>query len=206
MGGSAKLTHRNFRRSEMRFETLCTTPQFGLFPYMPRHLVSKETDAYGSKEMHYQLGGSAWSKEATYCDNARGPHLAGTTEDVSWLRFIEALHESPGQSLNLFGVAFHDVASKKELKNRKNLVAQGNMLEDITRHAAGSQGYLIPDLKLQRRSWEFILPEVVQPLALGTVCDLAVMARPLGMMWKQSKPLDGTSGQRAMDTRSLLRP
>lgn len=175
----------------MRFETLCTTPQFGLFPYMPRHLVSKETDAYGSKEMHYQLDGSAWSKEATYCDTARGPHLAGTTENVSWLRFIEALHENSRQSLEIFGVAFHDVASKKELKNRKNLVAQGNILEDITRHASGSQGYLIPDLKLQKRSWEFILPEVVQPLALGTVCDLAVMARRLGMIWKQFEPLDG---------------
>lgn len=142
MAGSAKFTHRKFRWSEMRFETLCTTPQSGLFPYMPRHLVSKETDAYGSKEMHYQLDGSAGSKEATYCDTARGPHLAGTTENFSWLRFIEALHENSRQSLEIFGVAFHDVASKKELKNRKNLVAQGNMLEDITRHASGSQGYI----------------------------------------------------------------
>ncbi|KAF6231211.1 hypothetical protein HO173_010543 [Letharia columbiana] len=127
MGGSAKLTPRKFRWSEMRFETL--------------------------------------SKPCTRTNS--------------------------GQSLKLFGVAFHDVASKKELKNRKNLVAQGNILEDITRHAAGSQGYLIADLKLQKRSWGFVPPEVVRPLALGTVCDLAVMARPLGMIWKQSEPLDG---------------
>lgn len=191
MGGWARLTRRKFRWSEMRFETLYTTPQFGLFPYMPGQSVSKETDAYGTKEMHYQLDGSAWSREATYCETTRGPHLPGGTENVSWLRFIEALHTNSRESLKLFGVSFDDVASKKELRNRANLLAQEKILDDITHHAFGSQGYLIPDLKLQKRSWDFVPPEVVRPLASVTVCDLAVMARRLGMIWKQFEPLDG---------------
>ncbi|KAL9070462.1 MAG: hypothetical protein Q9161_004886 [Pseudevernia consocians] len=191
MGGWARLTHRKFRWSEMRFETLYTTPQFGLFPYMPGQSVSRETDAYGTEEMHYQLDGSAWSKEATYCETTRGPYLAGSTENVSWLRFIEALHRNSQESLKLFGISVDDNPLEIMLRNRTNLVAQGKILEEVTQHAFGSQGYLIPDLKLQRRSWDFVPPEVVRPLASVTVCDLAVMARRLGMIWKQFEPLNG---------------
>lgn len=191
MGRWAKLTHRRFRWSEMRFETLYTTPQFGLFPYMPGQSVSKETDAYGTKEMHYQIDGSAWSMQATYCETSRGPHLTGSTENVSWLRFIEALHRNTGESLKLFGVSFDGVATKKEPGDKKDLVTQHKILEDIAHYAVGSQGYLIPDLRLQRRSWDFVPPEVVRPLASVTVCDIAVMARRLGMIWKQFEPLEG---------------
>lgn len=191
MGGWAKLTHRRFRWSEMRFETLYTTPQFGLFPYMPGQSVSKETDAYGTKEMHYQIDGSAESLQATYCEITRVPHLAGSTEYVSWLRFIEALHRNTGESLKLFGVSFDGVATKKEPGDEKDLLTQHKILEDIAHNALGSQGYLIPDLKLQRRSWDFVPPEVVRPLASVTVCDIAVMARRLGMIWKQFDPLEG---------------
>lgn len=191
MGRWARLTHRKFRWSEMRFETLYTTPQFGLFPYTPGQSMSKETDAYGTKETHYQLDGSAWSKEATYCETTRGPHPVGGTENVSWLRFIEALHTNSRESLKLLGVSFDDAASKKELRNRATSVAQERILEDISRHAFGSQGYLIPDLKLQQRSWDFVPPEVVRPLASVTIGDLAILARRLGMIWKQFEPLDG---------------
>ena len=175
----------------MRFETLYTTPQFGLYSYMPGQSVSKETDEYGTKEMHYQLDGSAWSREATYCESTRGPHLTGGTENVSWLRFIEALHRNTGESLKLFGVSLDDIGSKKELGDRKGIATQEKILEDIAHRALGSQGYLIPDLKMQRRSWDFVPPEVVRPLASVTICDIAVMARRLGMIWKQFEPLEG---------------
>ena len=153
--------------------------------------MSKETDAYGTKETHYQLDGSDWSKEATYCETARGPHLAGGTENVSWLRFIEALHTNSRESLKLFGISFDGVASKQELRNRATLVTQKKILDDLSHHSVGSQGYLIPDLKLQRRSWDFVPPEVVRPLASVAIGDIAIMARRLGMIWKQFEPLDG---------------
>ena len=175
----------------MRFETLYTTPQFGLFPYMPDQSVSRETDAYGTKEMHYQLDASTWSKEATYCETTGGPHLAGGTENVSWLRFIEALHRNTGESLRLFGVSSDDVMLKRQLGVRALTVARQKILQDIGYHASGSQGYLIPELKMQRRSWDFVPPEVVRPLASVTVCDIGVMARRLGMLWKQFEPLEG---------------
>ena len=193
MGGWAKLTHRKFRWSEMRFETLYTTPQFGLFPYMPGQFVSTETDAYGTKEMRYQLDGSARAKEATYCEITLVPHLPGGTENVSWLRFIEALHDNSRQTLKAFGVSFDDVASNKELGSelKPNLAIQRKILEDINQPAFGSQHYIIPDLKLQRRSWDFVPPEVVRPLASVAIADLAVMTRRLGMQWKQFEPLEG---------------
>ena len=176
MGGWAKLTHRRFRWSEMRFETLYTTPQFGFSPYIPGRSVTQETDAYGPKEMHHQLDGFSWSKKATFCEPTRRLHFAGGTENVSWLRFIEALHRNTAESLRLFGVSYVDVPSKEELGHRNNLI-----LVDIARRASGSQGYMIPDLKMQRRSWDFVPPEVVRPLASVAISDIAVMARRLGM-------------------------
>lgn len=80
--------------------------------------------------MRYQLDGSAWSNEATYCETTRGPHLAGGTENVSWLRFIEALHRNMEDSLKLLRVSFEDVASKKELRDS----VSSSSRKDIGRH------------------------------------------------------------------------
>ncbi|TVY43401.1 hypothetical protein LOCC1_G004571 [Lachnellula occidentalis] len=53
-------------------------------------------------------------------------------------------------------------------------------------------GISLPALCFQERSWDFQLPDVVRPLAVCTVSDIAIMARRLGMRWKDFRPYDGS--------------
>ena len=83
MGEWAKMTYRRFRWSEMRFETLYTTPLFGL---------SYQNGYNSSRKSHsYFLDGALEAMEKkTYCRHSE--NLSVITSLVSWVRLIEALH------------------------------------------------------------------------------------------------------------------
>ncbi|TVY73570.1 hypothetical protein LSUE1_G006755 [Lachnellula suecica] len=49
----------------------------------------------------------------------------------------------------------------------------------------------IPALLFRERSWDFQPPDVVRPLAKTTLSDIAVIARRMGMKWKDFRPADG---------------
>ncbi|KAH8597676.1 hypothetical protein B0O99DRAFT_617935 [Bisporella sp. PMI_857] len=53
-------------------------------------------------------------------------------------------------------------------------------------------GISLPALIFRERSWDFQLPDVVLPLAICTVSDIAIIARRLGMRWKDFRPYDGS--------------
>ena len=147
MGGWAKMTHRHFRWSEMRFETLYTTPRFGL------------SDGFSVvKEPRYQLNGSALMMVKTHCEPYRNTSAIQTSL-VSWVNFMQALH----------------LTSKATLRC-------GNHLNEKA---------LLPDITIERRSWDFVPPEVVRPLAVVSISNIAILARRLGMLWRQFEPLDG---------------
>ena len=147
MGGWAKMTHRHFRWSEMRFETLYTTPRFGL------------SDSFDSvKHPRYPLNGSPLMMVKTHCEPYRNTS-ASITSLVSWVRFMQALHLTSNATLHC-GVYY---------KAR----------------------VLLPDVTIERRSWDFVPPEVVRPLAVVSISNIAILARRLGMMWRQFEPLDG---------------
>ena len=150
MGGWAKMTHRHFRWSEMRFETLYTTPRFGLSGIMDGH-----------KEQRYPLDGTALMIMKTYCDPYRSTSTS-TTSLVSWVRFMEALHLN-SRATRHRGFPFPVTSYMKRL----------------------------PDITIERRSWDFVPPEVVRPLAVVSISDIAILARRLGMIWRQFEPLDG---------------
>ena len=181
MGGWAKMTHRRFRWSEMRFETLYTTPRFGLSemvllfsstpgldrtlrfepPYTTPPLgLSKVVDSM--KEPRYQLNGEPDMMEKTHCEPYHYTS-ASTTSFVSWLRFMEALH-------------FYSSATFRH---------------GVRRHVHYRRGLLLPDITMERRSWDFVPPEVVRPLAVVSISNIAILARRLGMLWRQFDPLDG---------------
>ncbi|PMD13407.1 hypothetical protein NA56DRAFT_711985 [Hyaloscypha hepaticicola] len=48
-----------------------------------------------------------------------------------------------------------------------------------------------PAVTFEERSWDFQIPDIVRPLATITVCDLAIIARRMGMQWKDFRPVDG---------------
>lgn len=54
------------------------------------------------------------------------------------------------------------------------------------------QGQLVrPAIRLQERSWDFMSPDILRPVAVTTVSNIATMARRLGMSWKAFRPEDG---------------
>jgi hypothetical protein len=50
---------------------------------------------------------------------------------------------------------------------------------------------MIPVIQFVHKSWDFMPPEVVRPMASSTVSDIAIMARRLGMVWKNFDPGSG---------------
>lgn len=148
MGGWAKMTHRHFRWSEMRFETLYTTPRFNLSGMESR-----------GNERRYPLNGTPSMMSKTHCQSYRYSS-ASATSLVSWLKFMEALH------LNTHAT-FH-------------------------RGVSYALSWLsLPEITIEKRSWDFVPPEVVRPLAVVSISDIAILARRLGMIWRQFEPLDG---------------
>ena len=52
--------------------------------------------------------------------------------------------------------------------------------------------YAKPSITPAKRSWDFVPPEVVRPVATIVIGDVAIIARRLGMDWKQFDPLEGS--------------
>lgn len=141
------MTHRHFRWSEMRFETLYTTPRFGL------------SDSFDDvKEPRYALNGSPLMMVKTHCEPYRNTS-ASQTSLVSWVGFMQALHLTSSATLNC--------------------------------GAYYNQRILLPDVTIETRSWDFVPPEVVRPLAVVSISNIAILARRLGMIWRRFEPLDG---------------
>lgn len=61
----------------------------------------------------------------------------------------------------------------------------GNIVTDFIH---GQTTVSLPAVQLIRKSWDFMPPDVVRPMASTTVSDIAIMARRLGMVWKTFDP------------------
>lgn len=48
-----------------------------------------------------------------------------------------------------------------------------------------------PVVRFRERSWDFMPPDVVRHFASTTVSEIAIIARRLGMMWKEFRPTEG---------------
>jgi hypothetical protein len=49
----------------------------------------------------------------------------------------------------------------------------------------------LPAIVFREQSWDFQPPDVVRPLAKISLSDIAVLARRMGMTWKEFRPTDG---------------
>lgn len=65
-----------------------------------------------------------------------------------------------------------------------------HQIHESTMSYSGVAAYR-PAVTFEERSWDFQIPDIVRPLATITVCDLAIIARRLGMQWKDFRPVDG---------------
>lgn len=180
MGRWAKLTRRKFRWSELRFETIYTTPYFGLGSYAEPYNWAP-TRSWNTKTARCPLDGTLSSMETTFCKSSDVDH-GNSTELASWVKFIEALH------LNSRGTLKHAPEARLKVSSDTQMTT---FSASATSTLYAARSYRIFDVKFQQRSWDFVPPEVVRPLAMVDVSDIAVMVRRLGMIWKEFDPTEG---------------
>ena len=61
--------------------------------------------------------------------------------------------------------------------------SRAKVLDHAKNAARGWSGNpLTHDSRVKERSWDFVSPEVIEPLAVIAISDIAVMARHLGMV------------------------
>jgi len=87
-------------------------------------------------------------------------------EMVCWVPFLHWIHESTAASLQ-----------------------EQHRTDEYVEYPPS--GVRIPAVVLRERSWDFQPPDVIRPLARTTLSDIAVIARRMGMKWKDFRPSDG---------------
>ena len=191
MGGWAKLTHRRFRWSEMRFETLYTTPAFCI-AWAPTsmtkgpssagdfYLQSLDNTAHGN-DLVYVNGSNKSSNDAYFevTENVSNPY----SEVVSWVSLIGLLHANARDIWRRFKNQGGQVLTTDPTGIGAFAPPSSRLLPDGM--------HSVPALIPVTRSWDFVPPEVVRPLASVNICDIAILARRLGMSWRQFEPAEG---------------
>ena len=162
MGGWAKLTRRRFRWSELRFETLYTTPTFSVASYRQNFLIDVPGTTFVPGATF--VDGTTSSREKCYLTND-----FANADTVSWVQMLAALQA--------------DACALMQAMNRPRSQAF---------HPEPSPLCLsMPVVWPVQNSWDFVPPDVVRPLARSTICEVAILVRRLGMQWKEFDPSEG---------------
>lgn len=185
MGYWATRTRLRWRWREFRFETLFTTPEIFLTgngaPVKEGQILiigsddsrkltmsSAEEQVFSATGIYTHLvrGLYGYGREAT--KNTR-PNPRGKLEDSSdelacWHPLLHWIHNTTEASI---GNEHHPPLKRASFTVR------------------------LPALVFRERSWDFQPLDVTRPLAKSTVSDIAVIARRMGMRWKDFRPADG---------------
>ncbi|MCJ1402304.1 hypothetical protein MMC11_005524 [Xylographa trunciseda] len=191
MGDWAKMTRLRWRWSEFRLETLFTTPEIFL-----------SGDGVPIKEAQVTITGSLKSRKRTFMpsssltDEVDARSAANENTGVGALALLRIFYSLktitkfkwPGSGRNRLSHSPSD-----ELACWLPLLDQIHKTTQLS--SSGTNFTLanlrIPALVFRERSWDFQPPDVVRPLAKTTVADIAVIARRMGMRWKDFRPGDG---------------
>lgn len=188
MGEYGKKTRLHWRWREFRFETIYTTPEIFLVGHGSPSRVGQVllTDTKVSREKslvpddivafdeilpghhnqmsphHDELGKVGGKK--TRKSSQRTMTYRG--EQASWVPLLHWLHQKSGESLSPL---------------EKSEDPEGHVPFDRR----------LPAVIFRERSWDFHPPDIVRPLAKTTLSDIAIIARRMGMKWKDFRPSDG---------------
>ena len=162
MGPWAKRTRLRWRWGQFRFETLFTTPEIVLEPYYMDQNRHRIAVNKTNEQIEY-ISGSPASRINTMAVSLVVKN--NSDELACWLPFLESLHK------NELELHDHECYNFELPRERQQLVG--------------------PAVRFRERSWDFMPPDILRPLAITTVSHIAVMARRLGMSWLVFRPEDG---------------
>jgi len=175
MGKWATKTRRRWRWSEFRFETKFTTPYIHLRPVgVPTYITGIPNFAF--------ITGTAGSRHETCSEDdivEKAADTEGTDDVVSWLALLDRLHH------------LQDSFTDEKI----NVVVEKSMDTPYaalsTRVLPGFCGATCPAITFRTRSWDFMPPEIVRPVASSTIGDVIAITQRLGMGWRDIRPDDG---------------
>ncbi|KUJ22651.1 uncharacterized protein LY89DRAFT_306881 [Mollisia scopiformis] len=191
MGDYGRKTRLHFRWRELRFETLYTTPEIFLVGNGAPSRVGQVllTDSKDSREkslvhddgvQHDELlqgDGTDYQKIHPYSNHLieatpKKPRSTNKRKKIyrgemaSWVPLLNPIHQKSGESLT----------PEEKFRDPSGFPPSNRRL---------------PAIIFRERSWDFQPPDVVRPLAKTTLSDIAVIARRMGMKWKEFRPSDG---------------
>ncbi|KAH8820345.1 hypothetical protein F5884DRAFT_849607 [Xylogone sp. PMI_703] len=163
MGLWARRTKIRFRWTEFRFETIFVTPRIIYGPIRIQDSGAEYTKPDTSK-VFCDLVDTPGSLRASMTLPGWGSREArkyyDSDELVCWVPLLAQLHKQGRDAVQYFPQSPDSVANDT----------------------------MIPTIQFVKKSWDFMPPDVVRPLASSTVGDVAIMARRLGMVWKTFDP------------------
>lgn len=183
MGAWARHTRLRWKWSEMRFETLFTTPEITLeFFEFDREISSEGPDYHPWLDLEklentkyvsdYPKSGPFKRISAEVIGNWRHKRLlnaklvdsnlgAGSHHEMAcWIPFLQHIKENESEIISAFP--------------RSDTVP-------ITRVTC----------RPVQKSWDFMAPDLVRPLAVTYVGDIAIIVQRLGMEWQTFRPEEG---------------
>ncbi|RFU34311.1 hypothetical protein B7463_g1989, partial [Scytalidium lignicola] len=163
MGLWARRTKLRFRWTEFRFETIFVTPRIIYGPIRIQDAEAEYTKP-GTSKVFCDLVDTPGSLSASMTLPGWGSREArkyyDSDELVCWVPLLAQLHKQGRDAVQYFPQSPDSVANDT----------------------------MIPTIQFIQKSWDFMPPDVTRPLASSTVCDVAIMARRLGMVWKSFDP------------------
>ncbi|KAF1990901.1 hypothetical protein K402DRAFT_401049 [Aulographum hederae CBS 113979] len=64
-------------------------------------------------------------------------------------------------------------------------------LQDVSTGSLRHGRVLVPAVRLSKKSWDFMPPEITKPYAVSNIRDIAIMIQSLGLTWTNFKPEEG---------------
>lgn len=193
MGEYARKTRLQWRWREFRFETLYTTPEIflagdgalnrigqvvltGSEESRQKSFVPVTSTGMVNDEIPISIGlqdgiiqaASDHKNEHSYTSNKSVQRIEPYRGELAcWIPFLHWVQESSRASLD------------NEIPRREDHVQYPHFKTRF------------PAVIFREKSWDFQPPDVVRPLAKTTLSDIAVIARRMGMRWKDFRPSDG---------------
>ncbi|KFY40145.1 hypothetical protein V494_03618 [Pseudogymnoascus sp. VKM F-4513 (FW-928)] len=192
MGGWGNKTRLRWRWREFRFETIYYVPSISILlasESLMEEFVKKSGKKYATEtsipaekqrkrsvpdldKTHVVTG---WVVAENWWNSPEGRGYSEGGEMVCWVTLLERLRMAQAQ-MNIIYDPPKVFDSLSNPTGENSVIYQKPMLQCI---------------KIHQRSWDFMPPDIVRPLCLSTVSDIATLAVRLGMEWKEFDPAQG---------------
>ncbi|KAH8813027.1 hypothetical protein F5884DRAFT_320838 [Xylogone sp. PMI_703] len=183
-------TRKRMRWRELRYETLYYVPRISIELVNSAAIDNSRTEsdvfrenwegaAFGNISNKAYILGSEIQTDEQMEDEGRSEISTGSGEKVCWVSLLKRLRMIRGDIEKVYNTA-------AIYKPGKQIPNQTSLPNQICATPA------VVCMRILRRSWDFMPFDVVRPVCVTTISDIAVLAIRLGMEWKEFKPVAGT--------------